>query len=71
MSQSYFTAYSGLPAFLVKDGGLNSGMLPQHDGSHGNYSSHTLLLDTGFMLAQCTAASLGWSSTLRLVTELH
>ena len=32
-----FTAYSELPAFLTKNGGLNS----------------------GFMMAQCTAAALG------------
>lgn len=36
----YLTALSGLPAFLVKDGGLNS----------------------GFMLAHCTAAALGMYS---------
>ena len=33
----YHTAYSELPAFLVQDGGLNS----------------------GFMIAHCTAAALG------------
>jgi histidine ammonia-lyase len=36
----YLTALSGLPAFLVRDGGLNS----------------------GFMLAHCTAAALGMYS---------
>ena len=35
--KSQFSALSELPAFLVKDGGLNS----------------------GFMLAHCTAAALG------------
>lgn len=34
----YVSAYSDLPAFLVQQGGLNS----------------------GFMLAHCTAAALGW-----------
>lgn len=41
----HITALSGLPAYLVKDGGIN----------------------TGFMLAHCTAAALGMLIPLQLI----